>query len=273
MASPVPLRYTSTSRPTQHLVQLVRPTLSNPSYKLTKTPYSGDSLSTTGFNITGPLPNTLNPLGNPPFPGVTEVGGENWVGFATASFNNTVVLTYNFANSNATIARATLTPTSSSAQPYVTSLVDQVDLFLSSVGNASESAPWTSANALFSIWMGSQDISLGFNTQQDQSSSSDTLIATYCTQVERLYNSGARNFLFANIPPLDRSPAMLNQSSTTQSLFKSSIDTFNLNLQARLASFQSAHNDIQTFLWDTNAQIANILDNPLYFEIQDITSS
>lgn len=58
----------------------------------------GDSYTQTGFNVTtGPLPSLENPIGNPPYPGWTIDGLPNWVDFATATFNKTTVLTYNFA--------------------------------------------------------------------------------------------------------------------------------------------------------------------------------
>lgn len=128
---------------------------------------SGDSFSQTGFNVTGSLPDASNPLGNPAFPGYTAASGENWVGFVSASFNNSVLYTYNFANSDATIDANLVAP----LQPSVLSLVDQVNLFLNSVGNQSDMTPWTSDNSLFSVWIGSYDISFTYSNEGDQSAS------------------------------------------------------------------------------------------------------
>jgi hypothetical protein len=40
---------------------------------------SGDSYSSTGYDVTGKYPSESNPLGNPPYPGWTTSGGPNWV--------------------------------------------------------------------------------------------------------------------------------------------------------------------------------------------------
>ena len=40
---------------------------------------SGDSYSSTEYNVNGEHPSDSNPLGNPPFPGKTVSGGPNWV--------------------------------------------------------------------------------------------------------------------------------------------------------------------------------------------------
>lgn len=40
---------------------------------------SGDSYSSTGYDVDGDHPNHENPLGNPPYPGDTYSGGPTWV--------------------------------------------------------------------------------------------------------------------------------------------------------------------------------------------------
>ncbi len=44
-----------------------------------------------------PRPAVGNPLGNPPYPGFTAVGGQNWVDYVTTVDNTSLVLTYNLA--------------------------------------------------------------------------------------------------------------------------------------------------------------------------------
>ena len=41
--------------------------------------FSGDSYSSTAYNVKGDHPREENPLGNPPYPGLTYSGGPNWV--------------------------------------------------------------------------------------------------------------------------------------------------------------------------------------------------
>ena len=142
-------------QPTQLLVQLVRIFL-HPALTLfiVDISPSGDSYTQTGFNVNSTLPNTSNPLGNPAFPGWTAVGGANWVGYVTTTYNRSLIYTYNYAYGGATIDAKLVTP----YQPTVQSLTDQVNSFLSTAAKKPASTPWTSGNALFSVWIGINDI-------------------------------------------------------------------------------------------------------------------
>jgi hypothetical protein len=46
---------------------------------------SGDSYSATEYDVDGPRPSALNPLGNPAYPGTTWSGGPNWVALSFSS--------------------------------------------------------------------------------------------------------------------------------------------------------------------------------------------
>lgn len=65
-------------------------------------------------------------------------------------YNTSLVLTYNYAYGGATIDASLVAP----YEPTVLSLTDQVGEFL----DTAASTPWTSGNALFSIWIGINDI-------------------------------------------------------------------------------------------------------------------
>lgn len=66
-------------------------------------PSSGDSYSRTGFEVTGVQPSVSSPLGNPAYPGDTSANGPNWVNYLTVRYNKSVLLTYNFGTSGATL--------------------------------------------------------------------------------------------------------------------------------------------------------------------------
>ncbi|KAJ3482364.1 hypothetical protein NLI96_g7024 [Meripilus lineatus] len=145
----------------------------------------GDSYTQTQFSPSGILPSIGNALGNPPYPGFTAVGGTNWIDVDTVVFNKSLIFTYNYAYGGATIDASLVTP----YEPTVLSMTDQVNQFLTTVANKPASTPWTSSNALFSFFIGINDIGNSYY----QSGSRDA-------------NVGARNFLFINVPPIDRSP-------------------------------------------------------------------
>ncbi|KAH9485803.1 Acetylesterase [Psilocybe cubensis] len=228
----------------------------------------GDSYSQTGFDITGTLPNVANPIGNPDFPGWSATGGANWVGYLTATYNNSLLFTYNYAYGGATIDASLVAPYEST----VLSLTDQVNQFLTTVASKPTSTPWTSENSLFSIWIGVNDIGNSYYLSGDRSAFSDTLLNAYFALVQKLYNAGGRNFLFANVPPIDRSPLMLAQSTDAQALEKSVIGTFNTKLVAKINSFAANNTGVKTFLWDSNAQFTAMLNSPTTYGFADATS-
>ncbi|PSR93971.1 hypothetical protein PHLCEN_2v4573 [Hermanssonia centrifuga] len=114
----------------------------------------GDSYTQTDFVTNGTLPSLGNPLGNPPYPGYTAVGGVNWIDVMTVTYNKSLIFTYNYAYGGATIDASLVTP----YEPTVLSLTDQVNEFLSTVANKPATTPWTSSNSLFSFWIGINDI-------------------------------------------------------------------------------------------------------------------
>ncbi len=125
---------------------------------------SGDSYTQTGFNISGDVPAPGNPLGNPTYPGWTAVGGVNWVDVETVKYNKSLVLTYNYAYGGATINASLVQP----YEPTVLSLIDQVDLFFQQAAGKPAFAPWTSENALFSVWIGINDIGNSYYQSGDR---------------------------------------------------------------------------------------------------------
>ncbi|OSC98462.1 carbohydrate esterase family 16 protein [Trametes coccinea BRFM310] len=228
----------------------------------------GDSYTQTDFDPNGILPQPGNPLGNPPYPGYTAVGGVNWIDLDTVVYNNSLILTYNYAYGGATINASLVAP----YEPTVLSLIDQVNQFLAGAANKPATAPWTSENALFSVWIGINDLGNSYYEPGDRDAFSDTLLDSYFGQIQELFNVGARNFLFINVPPTDRSPLMIGQGATAQALLKQTIAGYNSKLAARAASFQAANPGVQTWVWDSNAAFTTVLDDPTAYGFVDATS-
>ncbi|KAK0212103.1 hypothetical protein DFS33DRAFT_1279139 [Desarmillaria ectypa] len=207
----------------------------------------GDSYTQTGFNTTGTLPAVGNALGNPPYPGWTSTGGQNWVDYVTTVDNTSLVLTYNLAYGGATISADLVTP----YEPTVLSLTDQINQFMDSYASKPSTTPWTSANTLFSVWIGINDIGGSFWRGGDRDAFSDTLHDAYFALVEKL---------------------MLTQPESSRSLAKSVIEGFNRKLTARAASLEANHSDVTTWIWDSNAAFTPILDDPTSYGFKDATS-
>ncbi|KAF9043964.1 hypothetical protein BJ165DRAFT_1478774 [Panaeolus papilionaceus] len=227
----------------------------------------GDSYTQTGFSPTGTLPYDQNAIGNPPYPGWTSANGENWLGFAATKYNNSKIYTYNYASGGATIDAALVPPYA----PTVLTLKAQVELFLSGAGRRPRETDWGISNSLFSIWIGINDLGNSYYMGGDRDAFSDQLLDAQFALVQQLYDAGARCFLFANVPPTDRSPLILGQGQWAIDTLKGVIDTYNAKLKVRVQALQNAQIGYRTFIWDTNTQFTKILDNPAEYGFGDVT--
>jgi hypothetical protein len=71
-------------------------------------------------------------------------------------------------------------------EPTVLSLGDQVNEFLSTAASKPAAAPWTSENALFSIWIGINDIGNSYYESGNRSAFSEVLLANEFELVQQL---------------------------------------------------------------------------------------
>ena len=81
-----------------------------------------------------------------------------------------------------------------------------------------------------------------------------------------MYNSGARNFVFLNVPPIDRSPGTLALSASTQASMAAYIGEFNFRLGALVYNLDTHYPDTTSFLFDTNWLFTLVLNDPLVFQ-------
>ncbi|KAK7032146.1 hypothetical protein VNI00_013320 [Paramarasmius palmivorus] len=213
----------------------------------------GDSYTDTGFQWTGTPPSDRNPLGNPAYPGRATTGGENWIALDTAKFNKSLIYTYNYAWGGATIDANLVQPWN----PSIKSMTDQVNQFLSALGNKPSSAPWASSNAMFSFWIGINDIGGSYGNGGDRGAFSDRMIDAYFALVEKLE---------------------LGQSASNRALQDSVITGYNSRLSARISTFKANHagaiviSQANTYLYDSYAAFTKILNSPTSYGFKDATS-
>lgn len=145
---------------------------------------SGDSYTTTSFDVSGAQPNVGNPLGNPAYPGGTQVGSANYVDYLTLKYNESFIESFNFGFGGATIDYL-IDP--SPLGDLVQSLRQQVeDEFLPHYGDR-QSPAWTSADTLFTVFFGINDVIL-VNSKSNASDYTTALMKSYAdlTQEVRL---------------------------------------------------------------------------------------
>lgn len=232
----------------------------------------GDSYTATKFDFNGAQPSLLNPLGNPVFPGTTPCGAvPNWLAWATTTLNSTARLAYNFAYSGATITDALVPPSNAS----IATVVEQVDEFQTGYTNTSISmtkAVWNASEALFATFIGINDIGLSYATATNQTALDANLIDAYFAQMQRLYSLGARNFLFLNVPPTDRSPLIIGRGADAQAKYAAAVKDFNSRLPLRILDFVLFHLGARVWSVDTNSVVSQLLDDPTSFGFKDATS-
>jgi phospholipase/lecithinase/hemolysin len=81
-------------------------------------------------------------------------------------------------------------------------------------------------------------------------------------QVETLYQSGARSFLFLTVPPTNRAPLMVQQGSYAVNSIASALADYNSQLNSSVANFRKKHKDLdQVIVFDTQPIFNTLLDN------------
>ncbi|KAF9242105.1 carbohydrate esterase family 16 protein [Melanogaster broomeanus] len=221
----------------------------------------GDSYTADGYNVSAGI--------DSPAPGYTSSNGPNWVEFLTGTYNQTAVKTFNLAYSGATIDAALVPPNVAT----VLSVVDQVSQFNDYLASMPAGATWNSTNSLFAVWIGINDVlnSVGW-TNTTQFELYGVLMDRLFSQVEDLYQNGARNFVFLTVPPTDRAPLMLAQGPKVAAQMGTDIANYNTQLTQSVRNFQANHSDLGSVtVFDTQRIFNTLLDNWQTFGFVNVT--
>ncbi|KAJ3929870.1 MAG: hypothetical protein NXY57DRAFT_1014718 [Lentinula lateritia] len=220
----------------------------------------GDSYSSVGYQGKGgdTAPRAAKPLGVD-FPGYTlqmwnEEGTPNWVGHLITKYMpeprykpnldeqdkgyaENPILVYDYAVGGATIDGVKV----------------QVEMFFlgqAGVGTNPDWARWSSEETLFVTWVGINDCA--WSTKHDEA------MAKLYNLQEELYSAGARNFLFIDVPPIARSPAV--PTDRAEEAGKTYLD-WNNGLRSGVVPFAQSHTDASVLLFSAHATFNNFLDN------------
>ncbi|PFH54294.1 carbohydrate esterase family 16 protein [Amanita thiersii Skay4041] len=216
----------------------------------------GDSYNSVGYDFDQRrTPSALHPLGVT-FPGTTwnEEDEPNWVGHLITEFSPTPrylrnrpvqdqdpkylespLLVFNYAKGGDTIEG-------------VRRQIRHV--FLPKAGKRPDWAQWESSDSLFITWVGINDCAF--------SSEHSGTMETFLELHDELYEAGARNFLFFDVPPIDRSPAIAKYLEGEVKNYSN----WNTSLKETIQTFASRHNDITVLLFAVSETFNKILDNP-----------
>ena len=222
----------------------------------------GDSYTTTGFNLSLAQPSKANPLGNPAYPGYTASNGPNWVDFLAETYNATFLKAVNLAYGGATVDQNLI----AQYLPTVLSFRQQVeDEYLPTYASHPSHFNWKPDNTLFASFFGINDVG---NSYQNANASTVLAedIAEYASLIDTIYQSGARNFLFLNVPPVNRAPLTTAQGKAIQKLERGFIEAYNHNISHLAKNLSSTYSDATTFVFNTNEIFRQVLNDPCSHE-------
>lgn len=202
------------------------------------------------------------------FTGTAE-GGPNWLqhltGCAVAdgqySPANCSTQLWDFAFAGASISEQFLPRHLKTTMP----LVNQTQQYLK-YGDQVLAPPPVSldkSKSLVTFWIGVNDI---FDSQTYKPSNvtykdfwNSEINAMFGQSVLSMYKAGYKNFLFVNLPPLDRTPG--NQKASTPYPSKSQVDTWNSLLSLYVQAFQKRYTDSKTMMYDANTFLNGVMNN------------
>nr|POE87834.1 acetylesterase [Quercus suber] len=220
----------------------------------------GDSYSRTGFHLEGEQPSYSNPLGNPPLPGKTSSNFLNWVGFLTVGWNMSAIQTVNFARGGATVDHELVRVGST-----VKTFRNQVQDLYPEYSRHLTSFEWKPQNTLHCIWIGFNDIVNARRKSKDDLIF-EKIFVSYPKLVEELYQSGARNFLFLNLPAIEETPMIQSWGGAKRRTVRTDVAGWNANLTSLVQDLRDRHRDVTAFLFDFHTLFTEVLQDHSAYE-------
>jgi len=212
----------------------------------------GDSYSAVGYDHRY-HPSASQPLGIP-FPGATynEPDLPNWVGYLITKYcppprfdpseevqcshyTESPLLVYNYAKGGATIL----------------GVRSQIGSFSNPSSVKERLVPWKATDTLFTTWVGINDCA--YNPDPNKA------VQDLLSAQDELFKAGARNFLFIDVPPIHRSPAVPKQKEL---MLSTRFIDWNSALRAGIQQFCHTHPEASVFLFSSYRLFESILDMP-----------
>lgn len=217
----------------------------------------------------GKKPCRDSPLGNPPYPGTLASEGANWPVYITTTYNQSLIETYNFARYGATVDNVLI--------PHLSDFVQQLQGGFLRHFNDQDDARRNPSNSLFATFFGVNDVIAGLELEGEDKVATlfDKEFKTYASLVDKvrvchqsfrglyllppkLYGIGARNFLFMNAPPVERTPH-------GYPAFGIAAEAWNARLVDMANNLSKTCHDTTVFQFDTHSFFNQVIDQPRSF--------
>lgn len=127
---------------------------------------------------------------------------------------------------------------------------------------------------LVAIWIGINDIndSAKYAVPSFKDLYTSIIETIFASSVEPLQEAGYRNFLFLNLPPLDRTPSNLLRDSDVRLPNVTMLGWWNDALLSRAKEFQREASGVKAMVWDANRFLNGVLDDPERYSIRNTTN-
>lgn len=213
------------------------------------------------------------------FTGTAE-GGPNWLEYLTGCAvedgqyapADCPVQLWDFAFAGGFISSEYIT----GGNDYTIPLVNQTQQYLAYADPVLQESPVSMdrSKALVSIWIGINDVldSKYFKGLLESYEDFWTaeLDAMFAQSVTPMLDAGYENFLFLNLPPLDRTPE--NQQTSHKYPNKNGVDTWSKLLSDRVSNLQRRNSGVTAMLYDTNAFLNGVMDDPAAYGVTNTTT-
>ncbi|KAI2476563.1 Lipase GDSL domain containing protein [Pyrenophora tritici-repentis] len=206
------------------------------------------------------------------FTGTAE-GGPNWVEYLTNCGvqpglhdpQDCAIQLWDFAYAGADVVEeAGVTPLHHN---HTVSFERQVEQFVRYGNPALELIQLSKEDALVAVWIGINDINDLVGTQGRNASFAplyEKVQKNIFKNVERVYELGYRNFLFMNLPPLDRGPG-------TPSVNASLVEVFNRIHVEHTDAFREEHCEATVLQFDVNGVLNRVLGEYQDYGFSNVT--
>ncbi|CAA7271332.1 unnamed protein product [Cyclocybe aegerita] len=208
-------------------------------------------------------------LTNEIIPRYTSSDGSNWLEFLTGCFSGRPARCrrqlWDFAFAGADID-ANLLPLH---HDYTVPLVDQLKQWST---YAADSIPHSPGQTLAAWWIGINDTGDAVNnaTIVDSNAFWEQEVASYFRAVQVATDRGLHTHLFVNVPPGERAPSTVN-NSTKAAILKAHIAQFNSVLSSHIISFKKSNPRTEVITFDANTWFNAVLDDPLSYGFTNTT--
>lgn len=123
-------------------------------------------------------------------------------------------------------------------------------------------APWTASDSLFAFFIGINDV--GNSWWLNNSTLYDAIFARYEGLVEKVYATGARNFLLLGVPPVQLAPLTLAKDDGGYAVENEGrvIAEWNTRVAGLAKAVKKKHRDANLFVHDTYKVFNDVIKNP-----------